>query len=189
MQITEDQAFELLRSKVKNENLFRHGLAAKAVMRALARKLGGDEQKWGVVGLLHDGDYEETKDTPERHAVLMAQWLSEMGEDDEELLHAVRSHNFAHTGDNPPESQMAWAMYCCDELTGFIVAVALVRPDKKLSSVTVESVLKKFPQKDFASSVNRKQIELCEEKLNIPLPEFVGIALSAMQEIAAELEL
>jgi len=168
-------------------------------MRVLAGKLGGDADKWGIVGLLHDADYEKTKEKPEEHTLLVYRWLEEAGETDKEVLEAILSHNFEHTGKNftprslgevgQPKNNLEWALYCCDELTGFIVAVALVMPDKKLSSVSVESVLKKFPQKAFAAAVKREQIQMCQEKLGIPLPEFVKIALEAMQGISGELGL
>ena len=189
MTITREQAWELLTEKLTNRNLIRHALAAEATMRALAERLGGDPDVWGVVGLLHDGDYEVTGEDLSRHALLMAEWLEEMGETDEEMLDAIRSHVYAHTGDHAPTSTMGWAMYTCDELTGFIVAVALVMPEKKLSGVSVEAVLKKFKKKDFAKAVNREQIALCEEKLGIPLPEFVEITIGAMQGISDDLGL
>ncbi len=166
-------------------------------MRALAGKLGGDANKWGIVGLLHDGDYEKTKEKPEQHTLLMHQWLQEalrqaqgkLGETDQEILEAILSHNYEHTGKNEPKNKLEWSLYCCDELTGFIVACALVMPDKKLSSVKVDSVLKKMKDKAFAAAVKREQIALCQEKLGIPLEEFVKIALEAMRGISGELGL
>lgn len=187
--MTREEAIELLYSKLHNQNLRRHCLAVEAVMRALARRLGGDEEKWGLVGLLHDGDYEATRDEPEKHTLMMYDWLKEKGVKDEDLLNAILSHNYAHTGQNSPSSLMEWALYCCDELTGFIVAVGLVRPDKKLASVTVNSIMKKWTEKSFAAGVDRKQIEECRQRLGIPLEEFVGIALIAMQAISEELGL
>jgi hypothetical protein len=148
-----------------------------------------DVEKWGILGLLHDGDYEMTKETRERHTLQMIEWLDDLGETDEELIKALKSHNYAHTGHNPPDTLMEWSLFCCDELTGFIVAVALVRPDKKLSSVDVDSVIKKFGNKEFAKAVNRVDIYMCEEKLGIPLREFVEITRSAMQGIASEIGL
>lgn len=184
-----DKALKILEAHLENQNLRRHCLAVEAVMRALSKRFGGDEEKWGIVGLLHDGDYEKTKETPGKHTLLMVEWLREAGETDEEILQAILTHNFAHTGQNPPTSKMEWALYCCDELTGFIVAVALVRPDKKLAQVSVESVLKKFPQKTFAAGVKREQIKMCEEKLGISLEEFIKIGLEAMQQISSDLGL
>ena len=190
--ITRNKALELLHENMQSQNLRRHCYAVEAVMLALARKFQMTNVKcqiWGLVGLLHDGDYEKTKETPEKHTLLMADWLKEMGKTDPEILSAILSHNFSHTGQNAPQNRLEWSLYCCDELTGLIVAVVLVRPDKKLSSVSVESIMNKWNQKSFAAGVKREQIEKCEEKLGIPLPEFIGISLFAMQEIHQELGL
>lgn len=191
--ITRKKGLEILHTHMKSANLRRHCYAVEAVMRGLARYFSAkgreDEDKWGIVGLLHDGDYEETKDKPEKHTLLMHEWLRAAGETDGEILQAILTHNFAHTGKMPPKTRMEWALYCCDELTGLIVAVALVRPEKRLASVTVDSVIKKWDEKSFAAGVKREQIELCEAKLGIPLPEFIRIAIEAMQGIADDLGL
>ena len=187
--ISREKALEILQQNMQNQNLRRHCYAVEAVMRALARKFGEDEEKWGLVGLVHDSDYEKTKENPDKHALLAVEWLKNAGETDPEIVSAILSHNFEHTGKNEPKNKLEWSLYCCDELTGFIVAVALVMPDKKLSSVSVESVVKKFPQKAFAAAVKREQIKMCEEKLGISLEEFVKICLEAMQGIAEQLEL
>ena len=187
--ITREKAFKILRTNLKNKNLIRHCLAVEASMKALARHFKGDEEKWGVIGLLHDGDWEATRDDPSQQNKKMVEWLKNAGETDVEVLQAILSHNYAHNGENPPVNNLEWSLYTCDELTGFIVAVALIMPDKKLSSVSVESVLKKFPTKAFAAAVHREQIQMCEEKLNIKLEEFVKIVLAAMQGISSEIGL
>lgn len=187
--LSRDQAWQLLTSKLQNQNLRRHCLSVEAVMRALARHFAAPEKKWGLVGLLHDGDYEISKDDPSQHTLLMADWLKAIGETDPEILSAILSHNYAHTGQNPPQNQLEWSLYCCDELTGLIVAVALVMPSKKLADVTVAAVLKKFPQKAFAAGVHREQITACEDKLNIKLDDFIQISLSAMQHISSQIGL
>lgn len=187
--ITREKALEILDKNLINKNMFRHELAVEAAMKDLAKRFNGDEIKWGLVGLLHDGDYEKTKDDAKQHGVLMAKWLTEAGETDQEISQAILSHNYAENGSAAPNTPLEWSLYCCDELTGFIVAVALVMPGKKLADVTTESVLKKFPSKQFAAGVNRDQIKLCEEKLKIPLQDFVGIVLSSMQNISSELGL
>lgn len=187
--MTREEALKILHQNMENQNLRRHCYAVEAVMKALAKKLGGDEEKWSIVGLLHDGDYEKTKDNPKQHTLLMHQWLKDAGETDEEVLKAILSHNYTHTGKNKPATKMEWSLYCCDELTGLIVATALMMPDKKLATVRVESVLKKMKDKAFAAAVDREQIKLCEEKLEIPLEEFVKIALEAMQGISGKLGL
>lgn len=187
--ISREQALKLLHDNMQSANLRRHCYAVEAIMKALARHFEEDEEKWGIVGLLHDGDYEKTKETPQKHTLLMAEWLEKKGEKDPEILSAILSHNYAHTGQNAPKNKMEWSLYCCDELAGFIVAVALVRPDKKLSSVSVESILKKWDEKSFAAGVKRGQIEECKARLGISLNDFIPIALKAMQGISRELGL
>lgn len=187
--ISRQQALDLLHQHTQNANLRRHCYSVEAVMKALARHFGESEEKWRIVGLLHDGDYEEVKKDPSRHTILMHQWLKDTGETDEEILSAILSHNFTHTGQNAPNNKLEWSLYCCDELTGLIVAVALVRPDKKLSTVTVESVMKKWDVLTFAAGAKREQIAACEEKLGIKLPDFIAITLKAMQEISSQLGL
>jgi len=189
MTLNRDAAWQLLTSKLSNQNLIRHCLSVEAVMRSLAVHFSADEQKWGTIGLLHDGDYEVSKSDPSQHTLLMVQWLKEAGETDPEIISAILSHNYAHTGQNPPANQLEWSLYCCDELTGFIVAVTLVQPSKKLADITVDSVLKKFPQKAFAAAVKREQIAMCEEKLGLPLADFVSIALTSMQAVASQIGL
>lgn len=186
--ITRQKAWDLLNSHMKNQNLIRHCLSVESVMQALAKHFSADAQIWGIVGLLHDGDYEETKSDPSNHTIKMAQWLKDTGETDKEILEAILSHNFAHTGQNPPKNNLEWSLYCCDELTGLIVAVALVK-GRNLANVTIESVLKKFPEKGFAAGVHRDQIASCEDKLGLKLNDFVVIALSAMQGIREDLGL
>ena len=200
--ITRQQAWELLNSHMKNKNLIRHCLSVEAVMKALAKHFNEDENVWGIVGLLHDGDYEAVAKDPSQHTIVMSGWLKDIGETDEKILSANRSHNFAHTGENlpadathqalqagPPQNNLEWSLHCCDELTGLIVAVTLVKPDKKLSSVAVDSVMNKWNKKQFAAGARREDIEKCEEKLGIKLPEFIDIALKAMQSISGDLGL
>lgn len=159
-------------------------------MRALAKYFQADENAWGIAGLLHDADWETTGQNPERHTLDLMDWLEDFDlEDDDSIKRAILSHNHFHNGHNPPQSQMEWSLYCCDELTGLIVASTLVLPDKKIDSLTAESVLKKFPQVTFAAGVDRAQIQLCEEKLGITLEDFVGIVLEAMQGIAENIGL
>lgn len=188
--MTREQALELLHKHMKNQNLRRHCYAVEAVMRSLARRLGGDEELWGIAGLIHDVDYEKTKDTAKtNHTKLALQWLEEL-DAHQDVKEAVAEHAWNYVEGAPkPKSQMAWALYTCDELTGLIAAVALVKPDKKLSSVTVESIEKKWNQKAFAAGVDRDQIAQCEERLNITLHEFIEIALTAMQGVHKDLGL
>ena len=187
--ITKNEALEILHAKMQSVNLRKHCYAVGAVMKALAKHFKEDEDKWEIVGILHDGDYEKTKDTPEKHTILMTQWLKEKKVEDKEILEAILSHNYSHTGNNPPKNNLEWSLYCSDELTGLIVAVTLVRPEKKLEEVTLENILSKWSQKSFAAGVKREQIEMCEEKLGIKLNDFIQIALTAMQGISKELGL
>lgn len=186
--ITRQQALDLLHSKMQSQNLRRHCYCVEAVMKALAKRFGGDENVWGIVGLLHDGDYEQTKEDMPNHSILMAQWVKDLGETDGVLLNGIKSHGASHLGQEP-KSDLEWSLFCCDELTGLIVATTLVQPSKKLSDVTTEKILSKFKAKAFAAGAKREDIQKCGEKLGIPLPEFVDIALKAMQGIAPELGL
>lgn len=183
-----DEALKLLHSKMQNQNLRRHCYSVEAVMRALAKHFGEDENLWGIAGLLHDADYELTKDDTTKHVITVLSWLKEKNVD-QKIMNAINAHGWKFVDSCPqPANKMEWSLYCCDELTGLIVAVALVK-GKKLENATVESVLKKFPKKDFAAGVDREQIKLCETKLGIPINEFVKIALAAMQQIHKELGL
>lgn len=186
--ITREQALLFLNEKITNKNIFKHMLATEALMRALARKLGISEEEWAMVGLLHDGDYCEEV-LPEKQGVQISQWLKEKGyEIPEAIEHAMAAHNWHNTGIEP-ESKMDWAIFCGDSLTGLIVAATLVLPSRKLKDLTVENIFNRFKEKSFAKGTRREEIALCEEKLGIPLTEFMEIGLKAMQEIAPELGL
>lgn len=187
--MTRDDAIILLHSHTQNINLRRHMYAVGYAMWALAGKLGGNPDEWEVLGILHDADWEETKDAPDTHTKHTLAWLKEKSMTEGPIVHALMSHNTRHTHLAELNGIMEWALETCDELTGFIVAVALVRPDKKLESVEVSSVLKKWKNKEFAKAVDRSQIEQCEEKLGIPLAEFIEITLKAMQGHHTELGL
>ena len=142
-----------------------------------------------TLGILHDADWEETKDTPDQHTKKTLGWLKEMGAADGPVVHALMSHNGKRTHLAELDGVMEWSLETCDELTGFIVAVALVRPDKKLETVTLHSVMKKWKTKEFATFSKATQIAQCEEKLGIPLNEFIEITLKGMQEHHEELGL
>lgn len=187
--MTKQQALDLLHAHLQNVNLRKHCYAVGAVMKSLSSKFGGDAEKWEVVGLLHDGDYEMTKSDPTKHTLVMLDWLKEAGVTDEEIFSAIASHNYVHTGKNEPKGNLEWSLYCCDELTGLIIAVSLVRPERTLAAVSVESVMKKWGQKAFAAGVDRNQIAKCEEKLGIKLADFIQIALVSMQQIHDQLGL
>ena len=184
-------ALEILQDMVKESTLVKHHLACEAIMIALCKKLNpkADDiliNKWGTVGLLHDADYELTKNDPDKHTLVLEEKIGKQL--DREVLYAIKAHNFAHTVTNP-KSLMDWSMYTCDELSGLIVASALVHPDRRLSNVDVAFIMNRFNDKTFAKGASRAQIRLCESKLNIPLEEFIGIALSAMTNISSQLNL
>jgi lysyl-tRNA synthetase class 2 len=184
-----DVARGLLKIHIKHINLERHCLAVGYAMRALAEKFAGNPDVWQVLGILHDADWEETKDTPEEHTKRTLEWLTELGITEGSIVRALKSHNRKLTELAEIDGIMEWSLETCDELTGFIVAVALIRPEKTLSSVTVESVMKKWKTKEFAKAVDRDHIAQCEQMLGISLEEFVTIVLTAMQKHADELGL
>ena len=184
--ISKKEALEILKDNIRNKNLRKHHYAVGAAMHALAGEYGGDPHKWEIVGLLHDADYEVTKDDPSRHGMVMAEKLTEHGLA-EDITRAIKAHNYEHTG-IMPKSNMDWALVTCDDLTGLVVATALVNP-QKIDGISVKSVMKKFGSKSFAAGADRERIKLCEEKLNTPLEEFVGIVLEAMKEVSEELGL
>ena len=181
-----EQALQLVKEKIKNNNLVKHCLAVEACMKVLAKRFGEDSEKWGIAGLLHDIDYEETKDNPEKHSLIGAEMLKQAGLDDE-IVEAVKTHNEMHG--ITPESKMAKALYVVDPLTGLIVAATLVLPEKKIANVTTDNVLNRFKEGAFARGANREIIKKCEELLNLKLEEFVDICLKAMQSIADDLGL
>lgn len=193
--MSRNEAYHLLTKYLKNKNLIKHSLAAEAGMRGIYRHLTpkkdqnpADEEIWGITGLLHDIDYEVAQESNQLN--LHGKLLFENGEVKlpENIEHAIRAHNYTMTG-TTPESQMDWAITASDQLTGLITACALVRPDKKLASVTLESVQKKFGQKAFAAGADRNAIMLCESKLGINLNDFIEIVLIAMQSISDQLGL
>ncbi|WP_031516661.1 HDIG domain-containing metalloprotein [Desulfofalx alkaliphila] len=180
-----NQAMDLLKKHLKNKNLMKHCLAVEAVMAGLARHFGEDEEKWALAGLLHDIDYDFTKDDPQRHSLEGAKILEEAGLP-EEVVYAVKVHNEAHG--LPRNSLMDKALYSVDPLTGLITAAALIRPEKSLFAVNVESLMKRYGEKAFARGANRNAIAACTE-LGISMEEFMAIGLEAMQGIANELGL
>ena len=187
--MTRDEALQLVNDWTTNKNLVKHMLAVEAIMRLLAKYFHEDEEVWGIAGLVHDADYESYKDDPKQHPGKIFDEL-ERQKADQRIIDAIKSHAWGWRADLPePKTKMEWSLYCCDELSGFIIACALVRPERTLASLTVESILRKWSQKSCAAGVHREQIELCETKLNIPLNDFIQLALSAMQRIHEELDL
>ncbi len=177
------EGLSLLKEKVRNENLRKHMLATEACMRGLARHFQEDGEKWGLCGLLHDLDYDETVKTPEVHGLKTVEWLKEKGIE-EDILSAILAHN----NHKPAEKLIEKALCAIDPLTGLIVASALMHPDKKLRSIDKEFVLRRFKEKRFAAGANREQIKTCEA-MGISLEDFINICLVSMQEISEDLGL
>jgi len=177
------QALALVREYVNNENLVRHMLAVEAAMRFYAAKFDQDQEMWGVTGLLHDFDW-EIHPTLEQHPQQGALILQARGVPDE-IIRAILSHA-DHTG-VPRQTTMEKCLYACDEITGLITAVALVRPSHSLDDLTVSSVKKKWKDKAFAAGANREEIAQAAQDFGVELWEHVGNVIQAMQEIAPEL--
>ncbi len=189
--MTREEAYAILTDLVKNKNLIKHHLACEAAMKAIYKRIvpkqiPEEEVNWGLVGLLHDADYELCRDHPEKHTLVLEEKIG--FKIDPRLMYAIKSHNFAHNGFEP-KSYMDWGIYCCDELTGLIIAATLVHPGKKLAPLTVEFIMNRFNSPSFAKGANRDQIKMCEKELGIPLEEFIEIVLKAMQEISKDLRL
>lgn len=167
-----------------------HLVATGAAMEALAKKFGGDTQTWKVAGMLHDLDWDCLDKDYEAHCGEKLDTLLQSIDSPAELLSDIRAHyQEKFGGDYPLDSQLRKCLYCVDELTGFIIAVTLVRPSKAIADVEVRSVKKKLKDKGFAAQVDREQIRKCEELLDIPLDEFIDITLIAMQEVAGDIGL
>ena len=180
-----EEALEAVKDNVENENLVKHMLATEAIMRALARHFGEDEEEWGLTGLLHDIDMELTEGDLSSHSKLGADLVREMGVNDT-VVQAILCHNQAHGV--PLETKLDKALFCADPLTGLITAAALVRPDKKLAGVEVKSLRKRFKEKSFAAGVDREQVARCSE-LGLEVDGFMELGLKAMQGVAADLGL
>jgi putative nucleotidyltransferase with HDIG domain len=183
--MTREEALDSVKANVENENSVKHMLATEAIMRALAGRLGEDEEEWGLTGLLHDIDMELAEGDMSTHSKLGADLARELGAS-ETMAHAILTHNETHG--MPLETKLDKALFCADPLTGLVTAAALVRPDKKLAGLEARSVVKKFKEKSFAAAVDRQQITPCSE-IGLQLGEFIELGLEAMKEIAADLGL
>ena len=183
--MTRDEALALVREYVKNDNLVKHMLSVEAAMRFYAEKFGEDVEKWTITGLLHDFDW-EIHPTIEGHPLAGEPILRQSGVP-EDIIRAVMSHA-DHTG-VPRQTRMEKALYACDEVTGLITAVALVRPSRSLLDLEASSVKKKWKDKTFAAGANRIEIEKSAAEFGIELWEHVGNIIMAMRKIALELGL
>jgi putative nucleotidyltransferase with HDIG domain len=180
-----EEALSIVRVYVKNENLVRHMLAVEAAMRFYAQQMDEDVETWGMTGLLHDFDW-EIHPTLEDHPQAGAPILRDRGVP-EEVVRAIQSHA-DHTG-VPRRTAMEKALYACDEITGLITAVALVRPSRSLHDLNVSSVKKKWKDKAFAAGANREEIARAAEEFGIELWQHVDHVIQAMRRIAPELDL
>lgn len=183
--LTRNEALSLVREHVKNENLVRHMLAVEAAMAAYAQKFGEDEQTWRVAGLLHDFDW-EIHPTLEQHPKKGAEILRSRGVE-EDMIQIILSHA-PHTG-VPRDSLIRKALFACDEITGLVTTVALVRPSKKIGDVKLKSIKKKWKDKAFAKGVNRGDVETGAQELGVDLDDHIQTVLEAMKSISADLGL
>ncbi len=181
--MTREEWLAAIGERVKNRNLIKHMLATEAVMRGLAERFGEDVEVWGLAGLVHDIDVEETMEDPDRHGLASAALLEKLGLS-EDIVHAVKAHN-EHA---PCESTMDRALLAADPVTGLIVAATLMHPSRKLAELDVSFVMRRFGEKRFAAGANREQIRSCEE-LGLPLEDFLALAIESMQGISGDLGL
>ncbi|KLO24302.1 phosphohydrolase [Marinitoga sp. 1197] len=180
--MTRDDAIKLLKKHVKNDNLIKHCIAVGAIMKGLATELGENSERWEIIGILHDLDYEYTKDNPEKHAKKTVELLE--NELSEEEKNAILAHN-EHAELN---SKLDYSLYSADPISGLIIAAVLVRPEKKIEGLKVKSLKKKFKDKSFAAGANRENIRKIEE-IGIELNRFFEISIESMKQIADELGL
>lgn len=181
--ISKPLVLKTISGKGQSPNIIKHLISVGGAMRALAVYFKEDEDSWELAGLIHDADYNLAP--LDRHGYEAASWFEGMLSP--EIERAVISHNFASNGVRP-EGKMGWALYSVDNLAGLIIAAALVRPDKKLEGLTVESVLKRFGETSFAKGVSREEIKACS-KLGINLEEFTSISLNGIKDVAGDLGL
>lgn len=182
---TRDEAHALLMEYTKGESLLRHAYAVEAACQAYAHKFGEDEEKFAVAGLLHDFDY-EMYPSPEEHTIVGARILAEHGYD-EDVIYAIRAHaDYNHL---VRETLLSKVLFACDEISGFVMAVAMVRPSRNLADVEVKSVKKKLKDKAFARGVNRDDIYKGAEELAVPLDEHIQFVIDALAKVASVLGL
>lgn len=174
-----DDAFQLLSEYVKEEYLINHCLATEAIMRKMAERFGEDPDKWGIAGLLHDLDFEETKDNPCTHTLKTEEILRPLGIS-EDMISAIKAHNAEEVGVER-KTVFDYSLTCAESVTGLITATALMQPDKQLSSVKPESVLKKMKKKEFARKVSRERIKDCAGA-GLELEDFINLSVNAMIE-------
>ena len=178
--ITREEALNLIKAQNPESHMIQHALASEAVLRALAKRFGEDEELWGLAGLLHDVDFPHTKDAPDRHGAMAMELLD--GLLPEEALHAIKAHNGECTGCSP-ESRFDYALRAGETVTGMVTAAALVRPTG-MEGMEAKSLKKKMKDKAFAAAVNRDNIRECE-KMDLSLDEFLSLSIAAMAAMPA----
>ena len=178
--INREEALNLIKAQNPESHMMQHALASEAVMRALAKRFGENEDLWGLAGLLHDVDFPHTKETPDRHGAMAMELLD--GLLPEEALHAIKAHNGECTG-CPPESRFDYALRAGETVTGMVTAAALVRPTG-MEGMEAKSLKKKMKDKAFAAAVNRDNIRECE-KMDLSLDEFLSLSIAAMAAMPA----
>ena len=183
LSISRAEAYALVEQKIGHNNLLKHILSVEAGMRHLAACLGEDVELWGLTGLLHDLDYNETKDDESRHTYVTAEWLADFNLP-EETIYAIH----AHPGHVPCKSRLDWALYSVDPTTGFIVACALMHPSRKLSEIDGSFMIRRFHEKRFAAGASRENISACQN-IGLELEPFLLLVRNAMLTIAGELGL
>jgi putative nucleotidyltransferase with HDIG domain len=182
---TYDEALSLFKEFNQSESLLKHAYSVEGVMRYMARKRGKDEEKWGIIGLIHDLDYERF---PEQHCRKSREILAERGWP-EEYIRAIVSHGWGICSDVEPRTDMEKILYAIDELTGLVTAVAIIRPSKSLADLEAKSVMKKWKDKAFAAGVNRSVIEKGTAMLGIELKDLITDAIMGMREVAGRIGL
>lgn len=178
-----EEALELVKKYLKNKNLVKHSLAVEACMKAMASRLNKDVEKWGLAGILHDLDYEITEKSPELHTTETVKILKEIGIEPD-IINTIQ----AHAGKVPCQSEMEWAIFSIDPLTGLVIAATLMHPSKKLKEVDLGFVKRRYKEKSFARGAKREDIEQIKN-IGMDLDEFISICLEAMQGIDKELGL
>jgi hypothetical protein len=183
--LTRAEAVPLLRKNLRTENLIKHSYAVEAILEDMAKKLGEDSQLWGITGLLHDLDYDFTKNDPEKHSQITVKVLNDLLP--LEAINAIKAHNYQYTA-QIPQTYLDKSLIAADAVSGLIIAAALVMPSKKLADVTPKTLLAKFKDKSFAAGCNRKRIELCED-MDLELQGFLELSLSSLKRISDSLGL
>jgi putative nucleotidyltransferase with HDIG domain len=183
--LTRKEAYGLLKKNLRTENLIKHSLAVEAILQEMAKKLGEDVELWGLTGLLHDLDYDFTKNDPGRHSQITVKVLDDLLPI--EAINAIKAHNYQYTA-QIPQTYLDKSLIAADAVSGLVIAAALVMPSKKLVDVTPKTLIMKFKDKSFAAGCNRKRIELCED-MELELQMFLELSLNALKNIADELGL